>query len=197
MLQQFGRGDYHAQIGWIEQPFGNHHTLIEIDDPLTQGDPQGGYGYERCDVPASLHYLQCFNVPNPPPGSSTYYTLEFHRQPGQDWFYFYMQQPGSARQLVAQAPAHFTPNQANVAAETHRIYDQMAGTAAAPEVISDAHVYNLDGAGWENLFGQRLYNGGEVFVTPQTAPWYGAAFTLPGSPHAKSGQTIKVWDAGT
>jgi hypothetical protein len=197
MLQQFGPGDDHAQIGWMEQPGGYHHTLIELEDPLTRSEQHGGAQYERCDVPASLHYLQCFNVQEPPPGTSTYYTIEFHQQPGQDWFYFYMAQPGSKPQLVAQAPAHFTPNQAVVAAETHWNHDQMAGTPAAPEVISDAHVYNQDGAGWQNLFGQRLYNSQEVFVTPQTAPWYGSAFTLPGSKNAKSGQTIKVWDAGT
>lgn len=203
MLQQFGNPNYHAQIGWIQQYGKPLQTLIEIQDPLTisqpHGDAHGVYQYERCDVPVSLRPgdLQCFNVPNPPPGTSTYYTIEFRRQPGQDWFYFYMAQPGSKPQLVAQAPAHFTPNQASVAAETHQIYDQMAGTPEAPEVISDAHVYNQDGAGWQNLFGQRLYNGGEVFVTPQTAPWYGLAFTLPGSTNAKSGQTIKVWDAGT
>jgi hypothetical protein len=195
MLQQFGNGSYHAQIGWIEQPFGNHHTLIELEDPLTQQQPMNGYPYERCDVPQSLHYLQCFNPPNPPPGTSTYYTVEYHPDTGD--FDFYMQQPGSARQLVARAPAHFTANQAIVAGETHRIYDQMPGTPGSPEVFSDAHVFNRDGSGWENLFGHTTYNGNEVFHTPQTEPWYATAFSLPGSPHAKSGQLIKVWDADT
>jgi hypothetical protein len=201
MLQQFGDGNDHIQIGWEEFAGGRRETLVELQDP-TDAKENPGKPFENCDDPSTLHELWCASSPLPaaPVGSYTYYTIEYHPETNQ--FLLYTQQIGKPRVLVAKVSSvEFRPNQANMFGETHSNYDQMPGTPEGPEVFQKAEVYNADGNGWENFYGHVNFNGASV---PQggttftgSANWYFESAYLPsGGPHTKSGQLLEIGDNG-
>jgi len=85
----------------------------------------------------------------------------------------------------------------------------MPGTAAYPEVVENAKVYNSKDTnnGWESFYGQVNYGGNSVpqsFTTKSWGAnnWYGCACgSLPtlavGASPPKTGQMFTIWDAGS
>ena len=202
MLQQFGDGNDHIQIGWEEFAGGHRETLVELQDPADANE-NPSKPFENCDDRSTWHELWCAKSPIPaaPIGTWTYYTIEYHPELNQ--FLLYTQQAGESRVLVARVSSvKFKPNMADLEGETHSTYDQMPGTASAPEVFEDAKVYNADGHGWENFYGGDLYNGDSVSHLNTTFPgsqdWYGDYAYLPASgPNAGSGQVLLITDNGS
>lgn len=125
-----------AQIGWREQPHGQRDTLVEYLLP--------GRNFSDCNPKAvgfGTNNLTCNSIPIPAaPASYSYYTILYGYEPGR--FTFYVD-----GHKVANAPAGFVPNQAEVYGETNLIGDQMPGDANDPEVFEDINVY-LNGA-WQ------------------------------------------------
>jgi hypothetical protein len=87
MLQEFGHGDFHMQIGWTENTDGQRAMLVALEDGVTNVKAaidaiigQGSlYKEERCDNAQSLAFMSCVSsIPVPAVGTSTYYTVEFH-----------------------------------------------------------------------------------------------------------------------
>jgi hypothetical protein len=136
-------------------------------------------------------FVKPFN--SPPTGCRLEYAV-FYRceQPYVEYgdFKVFLAQPGaSARTEIAQAPARFIPNQANVLGETRNEFDQMAGTAAVPEVFDETHVY--DDGGWVGFGGSYTYNG-----LPLNGLNIDYSNALSGSadPLGSSGQRVEIWD---
>ena len=202
MLQQFGNGNDHIQIGWEEFAGGKRITLVELQDP-TDRTENPGKPFENCDDPSTLHELWCSSSPLPaaPVGTFTYYTILYQNNA----FLLYMRQLGNTQpKLVAKVSnVEFKPNMASIFGETHSNYDQMPGTPGTPQVFESAEVFNLDSYNsWENFYGQTNYNGVSVAKSNTSfagsANWYGLASILPsGGPHTKSGQMFKIWDTGS
>jgi hypothetical protein len=130
---------------------------------------------------------------SPPIGCHLEYAV-FYRceQPYVEYgdFKIFLAQPGtSARTEIAQAPARFIPNQANVLGETRNQFDQMAGTATVPEVFDETHVY--DDGGWVGFGGSYTYNG---LPLDGLNIDYSNALSGSSDPLGSSGQRVEIWD---
>lgn len=96
MLQELHAPNHHMQAGWIEvaggSPGPQRSTLIELQDSTTVAHANinniSGQGsrksFERCDDQTSLLAMICApadQIPTPIPGTSAYYTVEYHPAP--------------------------------------------------------------------------------------------------------------------
>jgi hypothetical protein len=211
MLEQFGQnGQDYIQIGWEKHAGKRPQIFVELRDTTDKiEDPQ--HPFESCDDRSTWHELWCLTSPLPAasPGTFTNYIIEYVN----GTFQLYIEQLSQTfaqRQLVAEvSSAEFTPNLAYIMGETHSTHDQMPGTAAYPEVVENAKVYNSKDTnnGWESFYGQVNYGGNSVpqsFTTKSWGAnnWYGCACgSLPtlavGASPPKTGQMFTIWDAGS
>ncbi len=172
-----GSGNELAQIGWRERRYGQRDTLVEFlfpPEPLLSDCNPAAVGST-----VGINKLTCNSVPIPPQSEPyTYYTVLYGYEPGKFTFYI-------NGNKVANAPASFVPNRADIIGETNTFGDQMPGDAGDPEVFEDINVY-VDGA-WQpftptHYSENTIYNGRN----------YGGYLALPAPPGR--GSCLGIWD---
>jgi hypothetical protein len=175
-LEKTGNGNELAQMGWREQPHGRRDTLVEY---LNTGNFSDCNPQATRAAPGFTNLLACNTVPIPAqPEPYTYYTVLYGYEPGKFTFYI------NGRK-VANAPANFIPNRADVIGETKLVGDQMPGDANDPQVFENINIY-VNGA-WQSFTPTRysentIYNGMN----------YGGYLALPGPPGR--GSCLGIWD---
>ena len=126
VLEKTGNSNELAQTGWREQPHGRRDTLVEY---LNTGNFSDCNPQATGAAPGFTNLLTRNTVPIPPqPGTVHVLTVLYGYEPGK--FTFFVN-----GQKVANAPANFVPNQADVIGETKLVGDQMPGDANDPLVF--------------------------------------------------------------